>query len=68
MDSNEWEDYLLKAKGKCTIDNNIPDFSQDEFFLKKLAQANESIRKYGLPKELGPLTYEKPGPEWDDAF
>jgi hypothetical protein len=68
MDSNELEDSLKAFMGKCTINNNIPDLNNDEVALKRLAEANEFIRKHGVPKELGILTYKKPGPEWDDAF
>ena len=70
MDSENLEkDSILNAwKGKCTSDYNMPDFSKDPTVLKRAAEASEMIRKYGLPKELGPLVNVKPGPEWDDAF
>jgi len=70
MDSNELKkDDILKAfKGKCTIDNSIPDLRNDPTALKALAEANEFIRKHGLPKELGPLVNVKTGQEWHKPF
>lgn len=36
----------------CVIDPNMKDHSNAPFFVKKTEQANEFIRKHGLPKEL----------------
>lgn len=34
-----------------TADPNMPDFSKDPFFVKKVERAREFIAKNGLPKD-----------------
>jgi hypothetical protein len=35
--------------GKITINDNLQDFSKSPFFVKKLKEAEELIKKIGLP-------------------
>jgi hypothetical protein len=34
------------------INENMRDYSQEPFFIKKKEQAISTLKKYGLPKEL----------------
>ena len=47
---------MKKAKKKNTykirIDKSVGNYADSPFVQEKLAKANETIRKYGLPKEF----------------
>ncbi|HVY73300.1 MAG TPA: hypothetical protein VG890_00630 [Puia sp.] len=47
-------DKKLKKKynADITIDPNMRDYSKDPFFVKKAAEAEATLKKYGLPKEF----------------
>jgi hypothetical protein len=39
-------------KSNVPVDPNMRDYSNEPFFVKKAEKAADTIKKYGLPKEI----------------
>jgi hypothetical protein len=53
MPNNNEEKKVKKIKPyKGTISSSVKDYSKDPFVIRKNEQAQKTIEKYGLPKEL----------------
>lgn len=41
-----------KNKSAIPVKKDMPDYSNDPYFVEKAKKAEEHLRKWGLPKEL----------------
>ncbi|WP_158563255.1 hypothetical protein [Chitinophaga silvatica] len=46
------EKKKTRKEKDITLCKSMKDFSEEEYFVKKLEKAKESLNKWGLPKEL----------------